>query len=69
VASLLVGAGPLCLVLDALVSLLAFASIITVVQRFIYVHRHAEARAPETVVRAAPEPAKQRALDSLVKGS
>jgi CDP-diacylglycerol--glycerol-3-phosphate 3-phosphatidyltransferase len=68
-ASLLVGAGPHGLVLEALVALLAVASIITVVQRFIYVHRHAEARAPETMVRATPEPAKQRALDSLVKGS
>jgi CDP-diacylglycerol--glycerol-3-phosphate 3-phosphatidyltransferase len=68
-ASLLVGAGPHGLVLEALVALLAVASIITVVQRFIYVYRHAEARAPETIVRAAPEPAKQRALDSLVKGS
>jgi CDP-diacylglycerol--glycerol-3-phosphate 3-phosphatidyltransferase len=68
-ASLLVGAGPHGLVLEALVTLLAVASIITVVQRFIYVYRHAEGRAPETIVRAAPEPAKQRALDSLVKGS
>jgi len=68
-ASLLVGAGPHGLVLEALVALLAVASIITVVQRFIYVYRHAEGRAPETIVRAAPEPAKQRALDSLVKGS
>jgi phosphatidylinositol phosphate synthase len=68
-ASLLVGAGPHGLVLEALVALLAVASIITVVQRFIYVYRHAEGRAPETIVRAAPEPAKPRALDSLVKGS
>jgi CDP-diacylglycerol---glycerol-3-phosphate 3-phosphatidyltransferase len=41
VASLLAGAGPQALLLEAMVTLLALASIITVVQRFVYVHQHA----------------------------
>jgi CDP-diacylglycerol--glycerol-3-phosphate 3-phosphatidyltransferase len=41
VASLLAGAGPHALLLEAMVTLLALASIITVVQRFVYVHQHA----------------------------
>ena len=68
-ASLLVGAGPHALVIEVIVALLAAASIITVVQRFIYVHRHAEGRAPEMVVRVVEPAPKQRALDSLAKGS
>lgn len=38
-ASMLVGAGPRALVLEAIVALLAIASIITVVQRFVFVYR------------------------------
>lgn len=38
VASVLVGAGPHALVLEAIVALLAFASIITVIQRFAFVY-------------------------------
>ena len=38
-ASLLVGAGPRALVLEGIVALLAIASIITVVQRFVFVYR------------------------------
>lgn len=68
-ASLLVGAGPHALVIEVIVALLTAASIITVVQRFIYVHRHAEGRAPEMVVRVVEPAPKQRALDSLAKGS
>jgi CDP-diacylglycerol--glycerol-3-phosphate 3-phosphatidyltransferase len=62
--SLAVGAGPQALVLEAVVGLLALASVITVVQRFVYVHRNADsADAPARVAghRAA-------ALDSLAKG-
>jgi CDP-diacylglycerol---glycerol-3-phosphate 3-phosphatidyltransferase len=40
-ASLLAGAGPSALLLEAMVTLLAIASIITVAQRFVYVYRHA----------------------------
>ena len=40
-ASLLAGRGPHGLLLEAMVTLLALASIITVVQRFVYVYRHA----------------------------
>jgi CDP-diacylglycerol---glycerol-3-phosphate 3-phosphatidyltransferase len=40
-ASLLFGAGPHALLLEAIVGLLALASIITVVQRFVYVYQHA----------------------------
>jgi CDP-diacylglycerol--glycerol-3-phosphate 3-phosphatidyltransferase len=39
VASVLVGAGPHALVLEIIVALLAVASIITVVQRFVYVYQ------------------------------
>ena len=41
VASVVFGAGPHALLLEAIVALLAIASVITVVQRFVYVHRHA----------------------------
>ena len=41
IASLVFGAGPRALLLEAMVALLAIASIITVVQRFVYVYRHA----------------------------
>ena len=41
VASLVFGAGPGGVLLEAIVALLAVASIITVVQRFIYVYQHA----------------------------
>ena len=65
VASLLVGAGPRAVVLEGLVALLAAASIITVVQRFAYVHRAAnvleEPSRPRPRERAA-------ALDPLAKG-
>lgn len=55
VASLLVGAGPRALVLEAIVALLTLASIITVVQRFVYVYRQAEVVASPGA-RAAPTP-------------
>jgi CDP-diacylglycerol---glycerol-3-phosphate 3-phosphatidyltransferase len=42
IASLVAGAGPHGLLLEAIVALLAVASVITVVQRFVYVYRHAE---------------------------
>ena len=41
IASLVFGAGPGALLLEGMVALLAVASLITVVQRFVYVHRHA----------------------------
>jgi CDP-diacylglycerol--glycerol-3-phosphate 3-phosphatidyltransferase len=77
-ASLLAGAGPHALLLEAMVTLLAMASIITVVQRFVYVYRHAgkvdEAlRAEERMHAAAVEHAEGRlvkhaALDPFAKG-
>ncbi len=67
--SLLVGAGPHALVLEALTALLAVASIITVVQRFVYVYRHAEGRAPGVAVRVAEPAQATRALDTIAKGS
>ena len=42
VISVVVGAGPHALVLEAVVALLAVASIITVIQRFVYVYRVTE---------------------------
>lgn len=81
-ASVAFGAGPHALLLEAIVALLAVASIITVVQRFIYVHRHAgrvdealleeEVKQAELLRRQAePKPAevKRPALDPLTKRS
>ncbi len=66
VASLVVGAGPHALLLEAIVALLALASTITVVQRFLYVHRHADV-APVEPVRLVE--GRRPALDTLAKGS
>jgi CDP-diacylglycerol--glycerol-3-phosphate 3-phosphatidyltransferase len=79
IASLVAGAGPRALLLEAIVSLLAVASIITVVQRFVYVYQHAgkvdEAlRAEEKMHADAVQHAedvmvvKRAALDPLAKG-
>jgi phosphatidylinositol phosphate synthase len=62
--SLLVGAGPGALVLEGAVVLLAIASTITVVQRFVYVYRTADRQEPEPRVRNVERPA----LDTLAKG-
>jgi CDP-diacylglycerol---glycerol-3-phosphate 3-phosphatidyltransferase len=62
--SLLVGAGPGALVLEGAVVLLAIASTITVVQRFVYVHRIADRPEPEPRVRNV----ERAALDTLAKG-
>lgn len=79
-ASLIFGAGPHALLLEAIVGLLALASVITVVQRFVYVYHHAgrvddalraeELRHAEAVQHAEPEPrrVKHPALDPLAKG-
>jgi CDP-diacylglycerol---glycerol-3-phosphate 3-phosphatidyltransferase len=78
-ASLIFGAGPHALLLEAMVTLLALASIITVVQRFVYVHQHAglvddairaeELRQAEAVQRAEEvRLVKHAALDPLAKG-
>ncbi len=64
VASLLVGAGPGALVLELVVGLLAVASVITVVQRFVYVHRHAD----DGESRLRAQPAVRAAANSLAKG-
>jgi CDP-diacylglycerol---glycerol-3-phosphate 3-phosphatidyltransferase len=65
--SLLAGAGPHALLLEAIVALLAVASVITVAQRFVYVFQHADPPAE-----APKEPARPREagvpLDSLAKG-
>ena len=82
VASLLAGAGPHALLLEAMVTLLALASIITVVQRFVYVQRHAgqvdEALRAEEMMQAEevrlagggkrPAEIKHAALDPFAKG-
>jgi CDP-diacylglycerol--glycerol-3-phosphate 3-phosphatidyltransferase len=64
VFSLAVGAGPRALVLEAIVALLAIASVITVVQRFVYVFRNADPVEPGPPRRKA----ERAALDSLAKG-
>jgi CDP-diacylglycerol---glycerol-3-phosphate 3-phosphatidyltransferase len=79
IASLVAGAGPRALLLEAIVTLLAIASFITVVQRFVYVYQHAgrvdEAlRAEEEKHADAVQHAedvmvmKRAALDPLAKG-
>jgi CDP-diacylglycerol--glycerol-3-phosphate 3-phosphatidyltransferase len=82
-ASLVFGAGRHALLLEAIVALLAVASIITVVQRFVYVHQYAgkvdhalnaeEAKQAEAVKLQtelkAPPDVKRPALDPLAKGS
>jgi CDP-diacylglycerol--glycerol-3-phosphate 3-phosphatidyltransferase len=80
IASLVAGAGPHALLLEAIVALLAVASLITVVQRFVYVYRHAgtvdealraeERMQAEAVQQHAEElrRVKRPALDPLAKG-
>lgn len=64
VASVLVGAGPRAMVLIVIVGLLALASVITVVQRFVYVYRVTNgAQSP-----ARGEETSSATLDTLVKG-
>jgi phosphatidylinositol phosphate synthase len=82
-ASLVFGAGRHALLLEAIVALLAVASIITVVQRFVYVYkhagkvdqalmaeevRHAEEVKPQPEAKPAAE-VKRPVLDPIVKGS
>jgi CDP-diacylglycerol--glycerol-3-phosphate 3-phosphatidyltransferase len=62
--SLLVGAGPRAIVLEAIVALLAVASIITVVQRFVYVYRHADGVSDAPRAQKVERPA----LDPVGKG-
>ena len=61
--SLVAGAGPHGLLLEGIVALLAFASVITVVQRFVYVYRHADDVKEPSPAREAGVP-----LDSFAKG-
>jgi CDP-diacylglycerol---glycerol-3-phosphate 3-phosphatidyltransferase len=82
-ASVVFGAGRHALLLEAIVALLAVASIITVVQRFVFVHQYAgrvdNALATEEAEQAAavklqtelkpPPDVKRPALDPLAKGS
>ena len=82
-ASVIFGAGPHALLLETIVALLAVASIITVVQRFVYVHQHAgrvdEALQAEEINQAEqvkhladvklPTDVKRPTLDPLAKGS
>jgi CDP-diacylglycerol--glycerol-3-phosphate 3-phosphatidyltransferase len=76
VASVVFGAGPHALLLEAIVTLLAIASVITVVQRFVYVYRHAgrvdQALRVEEIRQAAEvkhtTEMKHASLDSLAKG-
>jgi CDP-diacylglycerol--glycerol-3-phosphate 3-phosphatidyltransferase len=76
VASVLFGAGPRALLLEGIVALLAIASLITVVQRFVYVYQHAgrvdQALRFEEVKQSAEvkhtTEVKHASLDSLAKG-
>jgi len=61
--SLIVGAGPRALVLEAIVAVLTIMSVITVVQRFAYVYRITQTS--DTTGRAGTQP---EAFDTLVKG-
>ena len=66
-STLVVGAGPHALLLEAIVALLAVASVITVVQRFVYVFEHADAPAAEPKEPSRPRDAAVP-LDTLAKG-
>jgi CDP-diacylglycerol---glycerol-3-phosphate 3-phosphatidyltransferase len=76
VASVVFGAGPHALLLEAIVALLAGASVITVVQRFVYVYQHAgrvdQALRLEEIRHAAEvkhtAEVKHASFDSLAKG-
>ncbi|MDQ3136026.1 MAG: CDP-alcohol phosphatidyltransferase family protein [Gemmatimonadota bacterium] len=75
VCSLVVGAGAHALLLEAIVALLAVASAVTVVQRFVYVYRHADTPAGAVAGAAADAPkgaSRTRdaavPLDTLAKG-
>jgi CDP-diacylglycerol--glycerol-3-phosphate 3-phosphatidyltransferase len=73
--SLVIGVGPRALVLEAIVAILALASIVTVVQRFVYVFQHADGPAAKNGAEEArrtegkPDVQPRTALDSLAKGS
>jgi CDP-diacylglycerol---glycerol-3-phosphate 3-phosphatidyltransferase len=76
IASVIFGAGPRALLLEGIVALLAVASLITVIQRFVYVHQHAgrvdDALRLEEVKQAVElkrtAEVKHASLDSLAKG-
>ena len=76
IASVVFGAGPHALLLEAMVALLAIASIITVVQRFVYVYRHAGRvdqalgleELKQSVELKRPAEVKHASLDTLAKG-
>jgi CDP-diacylglycerol--glycerol-3-phosphate 3-phosphatidyltransferase len=73
VASLLVGAGPNALVLEGIVAILAVASIITVIQRFVYVYQTADGLenppgAGTVQPPASARPVERAPLDTLAKG-
>ncbi|HET8624879.1 MAG TPA: CDP-alcohol phosphatidyltransferase family protein [Gemmatimonadales bacterium] len=67
VVSFVVGAGPRAVLLEAIVAVLALASIITVIQRFLYVHRHADVVSVEPV--RLVEGRRPATLDTIAKGS
>ncbi len=64
IPSLIIGAGPRALVLEGIVAILTVMSVITVVQRFIYVHQITNSSEPVSRVES-----RAKALDSLAKGS
>jgi CDP-diacylglycerol---glycerol-3-phosphate 3-phosphatidyltransferase len=75
IASLVFGAGPRAILLEVIVALLAIASLITVVQRFVYVHRHAgrvdeldRRKLKQSVEVKHGSEVKHASLDSLAKG-
>jgi CDP-diacylglycerol--glycerol-3-phosphate 3-phosphatidyltransferase len=59
--TLVFGAGPHALLLEGIVGLLALASVITVVQRFVYVYQVTQADLPPRTASRAP-------VDSTAKG-
>lgn len=63
ITSLVVGAGPRALVLEAIVAVLTIMSVITVVQRFVYVHQITESAEPVNRIEGQATP-----VDSLAKG-
>jgi len=76
IASVVFGAGPSAVLLEGIVAILAVASLITVVQRFVYVHQHAgrvddalrQEEVKQTVEVKHTAEVKHASLDSLAKG-
>jgi CDP-diacylglycerol---glycerol-3-phosphate 3-phosphatidyltransferase len=67
VTSLFFGAGSQAVLLEIVVAVLAAASVVTVIQRFVYVYRHADL--PRSIEEPRRHEVKRATLDTVAKGS